>query len=60
MCDPLNDYTFPTFLFVMQLNMSFIQCLQQIKGRQILESILSDKLQMIFRKIPRSKRRKFT
>ena len=48
MCDPLNDNTFPTFSFVMQLNRSFIQCLQELKGRQILESSLFNVFQMIF------------
>ena len=43
----------------MQLNRSFLQCLQQTKGRQILESILCNELQKIFWKIPRSKKRKF-
>ena len=60
MCDPLNDDTFTIFLFVMQLKRSFIQCLQELKGRQILESSLCNVFQMIFWKISRSKRRTFT
>ena len=48
MCDSLNDDTVPTVFFVMQLNRSFFQCLQELKGRQILESSLCNVFQMIF------------